>query len=84
MSVTLTPAQQAALDKFEEDAQAANDAATANDEDQAALLTLQAKAAIDAQAAVETHAAALQSAQEFIDLMLHRSPTPNMPPASVK
>lgn len=70
----LSPEQQAALDKFEEDAQAAGQAGVDNANAQIALMQATQTAATDAQAAIDTHTKALQSAQAFIDLMV--PPTP--------
>lgn len=74
MPVALTPDQQAKLDAFENDAQAANDAQTANSAAQVALREADANSVFCAQDAVAKHAQALTSAQTFIDAMI--KPTP--------
>lgn len=70
MAVTLTPEQQAALDKFLEDATAAADAKTGSEEAAAALITAQGKADRSKQEAFETHVQALEDATAFINLMV--------------
>lgn len=79
MAVTLTPAQQAALDKFEEDATAATQAVADNATAQTNLLTAQHTAQVDAQATIDTHVQALQSAQAFVDSMLNPPAAAAMP-----
>jgi len=76
MSVTLTPDQQAKLDQFETDAQAAADAQTAAYKSASDLLTLTDQNNRNQQAALDDTATALQSGQSFIDAMLGRTPTP--------
>jgi len=70
MALSLTPAQQEALEQFDADSDAARDAQQANLDAQAALLTAEDLAAFNAQAAIDTQVKALESAQAFIDTMI--------------
>lgn len=77
MPVTLTPDQQAKLDAFEGDAQAATVAEDANASAQVALREADANSVFCAQDAVTKHAQALASAQTFIDAMIKPTPAPD-------
>lgn len=70
MAVTLTPEQQAALDKFLEDAATAANAKTTSEESATALIVAQTKADRSKQEAFDTHVQALEDATAFINLMV--------------
>jgi len=70
MPSPLTPEQQAALDQFETDAQAAQQSAVLDVVAQADLQTAELNAEHSRQTALDAHIAALASAQAFIDLMV--------------
>lgn len=80
-TIQLSPKQQAALEKFERDGQAARDAITLRDTTLAELDAVQAQADASVQAALDTHEVALASAQAFVDSILSPDPEPPMPPA---
>lgn len=84
--MSLTPAQQAALEQFEADAASAATAATDNDAAQLAMYTAEAAASQAATAALEAHAVALASAQAFIDILVQDTapPSPSAVPAAKK
>lgn len=74
MALTLSPDQQKKLDLFEGDADAAVAAEEANETAQKTLREAEQDSVFCAQDAVDKHAKALASAQEFINVMLQRSP----------
>lgn len=76
MSINLSPDQQAKLEKFEMDAQAAVQAQADADKSSADLIALTSQNQRDLQNAVEDHVIALASAQLFIDAMLGKTPPP--------
>lgn len=78
MALTLTPDQQKKLEAFEGDADAAVEAEQANDAAQVTLRNAESDSVFCAQDAVTKHSKALESAQEFISVMLQRPMTPAM------
>lgn len=74
MALTLSPDQQKKLDLFEGDADAAVAAEEANDTAQKALREAEQNSVFCAQDAVDKHSKALESAQDFINVMLQRTP----------